>query len=435
MPRSAPTFLSTAANPWRLAEGKDEGSMWLAWLVRLRWVAIIGQLVTLSFTLAVLDRPAVTVPILLVAVALLVAGNTLAIRQLHERARVSPDTLLLHLILDVLVLTGFFLAAGGPDNPFVMLYVIHVAMAAVMMRPRHALLLIAFVIVANAVLHVISLPLHPDRHTIPADTLLASGQVVAFSVTVGSVGVFVLGMASTLRRQKTRLLEARERTAQTDRLRAIGTLAAGAAHELNTPLSTMGLRLRRIRRRHTDEQTTADVEVIGSQLERCTHIVEQLLQGAGDPSAGGFEQRPLQTFVAEAVKLWARGSTLDVRLRLPEDPVLVELPDAAFTTAFINLLENAREAQQESGRTDALEVEVGRDGRYGVVDILDRGPGLPSEADRVGEPFFTTKPTGTGLGVFVARALADGVGGGLTYHREDDRTRTRWSFPETARTT
>jgi two-component system sensor histidine kinase RegB len=418
-------------SPWQLAEGKDEGAMWLAWLVRLRWVAIVGQIVTLSFTFQVLDRPAVVVPLLGGAIGVLAVTNSFAIRALRERSHVPPETLLLQLMVDVLVLTGFFLVAGGATNPFVMLFLVHVAMAAVMMRPRHAVLLMVYVVAVNAVLHVVGLPMHLDRHVLPPSTLLGLGQVVAFGVTVGSVGWFVLGMAGTLRRQKQRLLEARERAARTDRLRAVGTLAAGAAHELNTPLSTVDLRLRRIARRHPDPETKADLEVMKAQVDRCKETVEQLLVGAGDPSASGFERASLQEFVRRALKLWEKGAPLDVALGMDADPIPVELPNVAFTQAFINLLENAREAQEEVAATDPLEVEVRRVGEFGVVAIRDRGPGLPAEGDRVGEPFFTTKPTGTGLGVFVARALADGAGGGLDYVRVDDRTVTRWYFPET----
>lgn len=420
---------AATAPAWAIPTERAEGAPWLAWLVRLRWVAIVGQVLTLAITSRVIDRPAVVVPGLLAAVMLLVGANAVAVRTLRSGGPVPPETLLAHLLLDVGVLTAFFVAAGGSDNPFLMLYLIHVAMASVMMGPRYAVPLTAFVIAVVAALPSLALPLHLDRHPLGADTLRTAGEIVAFAVTASSVGGFTLGTAATLRRQKQRLLEARERTLMTDRLRAVGTLAAGAAHELNTPLSTMDLRLRRIERRHADDPTQADLDVVRSQLERCIDVVDQLAHGAGDPSASGFRRAPLQSFVREALDLWSKGSPIGVRVRLDEAPIPVELPDVAFTQAFVNLLENAREAQADVGVHDPLEVEVTRDGPLGVVRVVDRGAGLPV-ADRVGEPFFTTKPHGTGLGVFVARALADGAGGGLAYFRRDGRTVATWTFPE-----
>ncbi len=420
-------------DPWHLAEGQDEGALWLAWLVRLRWVAIIGQLVTLSFSVSVLHQPGVTASLLLGAVGVLGVANFVALRHLRTHETVSGLTLLSHLAFDVLVLTVFFVAAGGAKNPFVMLYVIHVAMAGVMMRRRDAMALIALVIVANIGLHLYALPLHLEQHTLSPATLVAAGQTIALTVTVVSVGTFILGMAATLRRQKQRLMEARDRTARTDRLRSVGTLAAGAAHELNTPLSTMGLRLRRIKRRFDDADTVRDVEVIQNQLDRCTTIVEQLLVGAGDPSASGLERTDLNNLVESTLNLWSKGTTLEFNLTRTAEDIPVELPPVAFRQALINLLENAREAQEEIECFDPLDIRVLRGGGVGTVEIVDHGPGLPEDGQRVGEPFFTTKDTGTGLGVFVARAVADGAGGGLAYERDQDRTTTRWWFPETGR--
>ena len=112
----------------------------------------------------------------------------------------------------------------------------------------------------------------------------------------------------------------------------------------------------------------------------------------------------------------------------------VELPVVAFQQAFINLLENAREAQETVGSFAPLQVRVLRSGTDGVVELADEGCGLPPDSDQVGEPFFTTKASGTGLGVFVARAVADGAGGGLQYlPRIPAGTLARWWFPEARR--
>lgn len=422
------------ANPWQLADATDEGSMWLAWLIRLRWVAIIAQVLTLSFTFMVIDEPAVVLPLLCVAVAFLAGVNGLSLAHLRRGERVVQEHLLGQLLLDIGVLTVFFGVAGGTSNPFIMLFVVHVAMAAVMLRNAYALGVTALVSVINIGLHALYRPMHLDRHALPEPVLLSFGQTVAFTVTAFSVGAFVMGMASTLRRQKHRLLEARERSARNDRLRAVGTLAAGAAHELNTPLSTLGLRLRRVTRRHADDDSVKDFEVMRAQLDRCRQIVEQLLAGAGDPSASGLRRVVLQEVVRDGLKLWSKGVPVDIRFDDKADsPVFIEVPPVAFTQALINLVDNSRQAQESNGSDEPIWVVVSREGAFGVVTVRDRGIGLPEQADRVGEPFFTTKATGTGLGVFVARAVADGAGGGLRYDRVDAVTVTRWWFRETER--
>jgi two-component system sensor histidine kinase RegB len=310
-------------------------------------------------------------------------------------------------------------------------------MAGIMLPPRHAVAIAAWSLLGYGAIFLDPWPLRWDHHALPEDVLQPLGHAIAQTITSTSVAVFVIGVASSLRRRREQLLQARERTARTDRLRSVGTLAAGAAHELNTPLSTMGLRLRRIGRRYDDADTVRDVEVIREQLGRCTSIVERLLIGAGDPTASDIEVRPLGAMCAEAIKLWEKSTSVEITFVDDSGGLLVELPGIAFQQALINLLENAREAQEEAGTWDALELYVGLidDEDVGVVEVSDRGVGLPESDDQVGEPFFTTKPTGTGLGVFVAQSVADGAGGGLAYERrEGGGTIARWWFPAAERT-
>lgn len=416
-----------------LPAATDEGKMWLTWLVRLRWLALFAQAVTLSFVFSLLDG---LTPIIVWGVTMLslVLANLWSVGLLALREGVSPPALLLQLLVDIVALTAFFVVGGGPDNPFTPLYLVHIAMAAVMLPPRFAAAVALTVFFSYSLLFPLHLELHYEHHSLPEGVLVRLGQWIAFGITSLSIATFVVGLASSLRRHKEKLLEARDRTARTDRLRSVGTLAAGAAHELNTPLSTMSLRLRRIGRRHHDDETVRDVEAIEDQLDRCVSIVERLLVGAGDPSASDIERRPLGAMVHEAIRLWSKGSTMPVRVEDSSSGFEVELPAVAFEQALINLLENAREAQLSASVFDPIEVRVVVSGDRGFVEVADRGVGLPESADQIGEPFFTTKPSGTGLGVFVARAVADGAGGGLQYHpREGAGVVAQWWFPEARR--
>jgi two-component system sensor histidine kinase RegB len=419
--------------PWLLPAIPDEGRLWLTWLVRLRWLAVFAQAVTLAFVFHMLHGVQ-AIGTWMATMAILVVANLWATARLAQAEEVRAGSILGHLLLDVAALSTFFAIGGGPDNPFVPLYLVHVAMAAVMLPPRHAGVAIGAAVLGYSATFAWHLPLHYELHSLSQMSLQRLGQWLAFVITTLSVLVFVMGLATSLRRRKEQLLEARDRTARTDRLRSVGTLAAGAAHELNTPLSTLGLRLRRIRRRHTDPETSRDLTVMQEQVDRCSSIVQRLLVGAGNPMASDLERRALGTMVVEAVRLWSKGAPLEVELRDESEALMVELPGVAFLQGLINLLENAREAQETSAATSPLVVHVYRSGEHGIVDIEDAGCGLPQAADHVGEPFFTTKASGTGLGVFVARAVADGAGGGLHYlPREERGTVARWWFPEARR--
>jgi two-component system, sensor histidine kinase RegB len=410
---------------------RDEGALWLGWLVRLRWVALLAQVLTLSFTFTALQGVWLLAPLAGVMI-LLAIGNLEAVAALRRGAEITQNRLFGHLALEVAALTAFFVAAGGPNNPFAVLYLVHVCMGAVMLTWGKASLLTALVLACYGSLYLFHLPLGLEHHSLPPDRLLALGTAIAFLVSALSAAGFTIGVARTLRGHKVALLAARDRTAKIDRLRTVGTLAAGAAHELNTPLFTMDLRLRRIARRHAGEGDTArDAEVIKAQLDRCKEIVEQLLVGAGDPSASGIERRRLGELVRQSTALWAKGATVEVAVVDESDGLEVEVPPVAFRQALTNLLENAREAQEEAGASTPIAVRVERDGANGVVRVRDHGVGLPDQADRVGDPFFTTKDTGTGLGVYVARAVADGAGGGLRYRAERGAfTEAIWWFPQ-----
>ncbi|MEZ4241723.1 MAG: hypothetical protein R3F59_37360, partial [Myxococcota bacterium] len=156
--RSGPEVDDWALLPTAL----DEGRIWLAWLVRLRWLALFAQAVTLSFVFRLLDG----VPALVVwgvAMAVLVAANLWTTGRMAANEVVDPASILAQLLIDVGALTAFFAVGGGPDNPFTPLYLVHAAMAAVMLPPRMALTVLGAVVLGYAGVFVWHLPLHYER--------------------------------------------------------------------------------------------------------------------------------------------------------------------------------------------------------------------------------------------------------------------------------
>lgn len=194
-PRTVDHFDYSIPSP----EDRREHAMWLHWIVRLRWVAIFAQVCTISFFVAVLTSRALTLSALAVIIGGLTAVNILTTNELERQGPVDNTELFNHLAVDVAALTCILALTGGPTNPFVMLYLVHVALGGIMLNRVSEAILIVEVVLGYGLLHVSWVPLNLAAHSIPAHTLQLAGQIGAFAITAASVGFFVSGAVTSLR--------------------------------------------------------------------------------------------------------------------------------------------------------------------------------------------------------------------------------------------
>jgi two-component system sensor histidine kinase RegB len=387
-------------------------------LVRLRWLALLGQLLVVAGIEALL---AVRLPWPWIAVVFgAEALSNLVCAGLAKRRPVTEAWLVVILALDVLLLTALLHMTGGPVNPFTFLYLVHIALAAVTLRPVAAWGLTALGLVAFGLLF--ALPawpgFSPHEGNLHHDHLWLhlQGMYVAFGVSAVFIVYFVQRVREALAEREKELAAARDLTARQAKFAALATMAAGAAHELGTPLSTIAVAAKEVEKRlaNAAEPIQADIRLIREQVRRCQRILHQMAAEAGQGVGEGIEAVPA-TDLASVLAAESPSKDVPVFVELDvDDPTRrIFVSRQAMARALRNLVRNAVQASPPGA---AVHVRFSLRGPRLEIEVADRGRGMaPEVLSRAGEPFFTTKEPGEGigLGLFLTRTLVEQMGGTL----------------------
>jgi two-component system sensor histidine kinase RegB len=405
--------------------------------VRLRWLAIAGQLAIVALAVLAL-RVSLSLPLVISLISITALSNlglTAWLRQSEPTAHALTGVL----VLDVLTLTALLLSAGGAANPFSVFYLVHVALAALLLSPRPAWFVAALTSLAFGSLFV--LPSHPiDPHAMHmhhgASSMHLQGMWLAYSLAASFVVHFVSRVASALQARERELFELQRSAVRHEKLASLSTLAAGAAHELGTPLGTIALVAKELERAleagKNAEELVADARLIRQEVERCRQILQQMAARAGE---GAGEMLSTISVLGVEQSLSEALGTRAAQIAFEREGELSEIvaPKQLLVQVLANLLRNAFDAQAEAGKTDPVRLVMRLEAERAAFEIFDSGVGIPAHAQgRVGEPFFTTKAPGRGmgLGVFLARAFAEEMGGELTLSaRPEGGTVARLTLP------
>ncbi|HUF19483.1 MAG TPA: ATP-binding protein [Burkholderiales bacterium] len=387
-------------------------------LTRLFWlrnVSIAGQA-----TAVVVAHIAfgIELPLLPLAatIGMLALMNLTTWWRLRRMRAVSDPEIFGQLCADVLLLTLALYLTGGATNPFVSLYLLPLTIAAIALPARHAWAMASLTAAAYSLLLFWYQPLGHGyvHHHSDAFELHVLGMWFNFLLSAVLIVYFIGRMAASVRARERELTEARERVLRDEQLVMLGTFAAGAAHELGTPLSTMAVVVRELEREHaSDGALTAGLATLRSQVEHCKHILTRLVERTGQARSEGVRLRALDAVIDEAVERW-KLLRPEARLRVRmegQGPVPQIAAEETLTQALVNVLNNAADASPED-----VELVFGWAQSEARLEIWDRGCGLSDEAlGRAGrEPYTEKAPRGLGLGLLLANATFQRIGGTLS---------------------
>ena len=415
----APTQLLSASrqNLWRLtwirllvlaAQAGTLGFAYMSGLVSLEWLPLL-MFLALSLSMCV------------------VTGL-----RLRARWPVTELEFALHLAMDLFIHSGLLYYVGGSTNPFVAYYLVPLTVAAATLPWLYSIVLSGLALSGYTALLIWYRPLHLQGEQVGEllITLHLFGMWLNFALSAAFITFFVTKMSEAVREQDQLRAARREDNMRDQQLLAVATQAAGAAHELSTPLSTMSVLLSELRHGHSGEgELEEDLALLQEQVKLCKGTLQQLVRAA--------EADRRQTIAEQSVVQWLQASLDRWHLMRPEATYRYQIegvgvaptlmPPIDLSQALLNLLNNAADACP-----DNLLICLYWDEQWIVITIRDYGAGVPlAIAEQLGKPFFTTKGKGFGLGLFLSQVSVIRAGGTVKlYNQEGGGTLTELRLPQ-----
>ena len=350
--------------------------------------------------------------------------NLITLLRLNKHAsNVTDKEVLLQLLADLLALTILFYYTGGYSNPLVWMYLLPLTVAAVALKREYAWLLAIVAIACYSLLVFYYVPLsHLHMHDIAGKTLDIHlvGMWIGFVVSAGIIAFFVTRIGQSLREYDQLMAGIREKSLESERVLSLGTLAASAAHELGTPLSTMAVVSKELANDLAGQpDQLQQLEILRTQINRCKEILSSITRNAGQNRADAGNGLNLREFLQELIQRWrdTRPATeLVVSVAESGDNPLI-FTDRTLIQALQNLLDNAADASPERVMFNAEWDQANLN-----IRIRDFGTGISEEIKtQLGKRIFSSKnEQGMGLGVYLSQITLARFGGELilTNHHE-----------------
>jgi len=407
--------------------GAERGRVRLRTLSNLRWLAIAGQSGALFLVYFALGYPLPLTYCVAAIAASAVLNVVLALRYPPSH-RLSNREATFYLAFDVVQLAALLYFTGGIANPFSLMFVAPVVIAAATLNLGNTLILAFIAFISVSIIGIVHRPLPwPAGEPLLLPQLYQAGIWAALMIGIGFTSVYAWRIASEATRMSAGLAATQLALSREHRLASIGALATAAAHELGTPLGTIAVVARELERGMKENSPEIeDVRLLRAQAERCRAIIARLANPE-DGLLGATARLPLGALLDDIAAAY-RDDDVDILVSAPDastpEPEVWRAPELLHGLG--NIIENAADFASSNVTIAASWNET----QISVV-IEDDGPGFAPEIyERIGEPYVTSRPghhalgetemgprgsldehEGMGLGFFIAKVLLEQTGG------------------------
>jgi two-component system, sensor histidine kinase RegB len=389
-------------------------------ILRLRWLAVLGQLAAIFIVVQGLEFDVEVIPCLTI-VCFSAALNLVLQIAFNPMQRLEPIYAAALLALNIVELSGLLFFTGGLQNPFSFLLLVPVLISATALPVRLTIALALLAVASASVLGFLHMPLPWDSDdALVLPPIYLFGVWLSIVLAIGITSLYAFQVTEEARKLSDALAATELVLAREQHLTQLDGLAAAAAHELGTPLSTIFLISRELEHTLRDGSPIAgDIKTLREQAQRCRDILAKITQlsSTGAP----FDRMPLSTLIEEIVAPHRDfGVTIKVRIAVAGASEPVGTRNPAILYGVGNILENAVDFARA-----AVEVNAWWNNETVEIVISDDGPGFaPDIIKRIGEPYLSRRRgaedseqshQGLGLGVFIARTLLERTGAKVTF--------------------
>jgi two-component system sensor histidine kinase RegB len=386
-------------------------------ILRLRWLAVLGQLAAVFIVSQGLNFDFAVVPCLVI-ISLSALINLVVQSIFNPMQRLEPVWAAALLALNIVELAGLLFMTGGLQNPFSFLFLAPVLISATALPARMTMALgfVAVACASNLVFYHYPLPWDSDDPLVLPPIYLF-GVWLSITLAIGVTSLYAFQVTEEARKLSDALAATELVLAREQHLTQLDGLAAAAAHELGTPLSTIFLISRELEKTVPEGPISPDLRTLREQATRCRDILTKIAQLSA--SGAPFDHMKLSLLIEEVVAPH-RDFGVDIKVRIAVAPTSepVGARNPAILYGVGNILENAVDFAR-----DTVEVNAWWNSETVEIVISDDGPGIaPDMLKRIGEPYLSRRPSaeegdrgGLGLGVFIARTLLERTGAKVSF--------------------